>query len=87
MQEVESLSSLLWWVFPLVLFCAVGCFVQGAEHALTRAALSRRRDVLFGDLQLAEFLAQVKPPPYGLYAVCWIAAGTLLLLAAFMLRR
>ena len=86
MQEAESLSSVLWWVFPLVLLCAAGCFVQGVEHALTRAALSRSRDVLFGDRQFAEFLAQVKPPPYGLYAACWIAAGTLPLVAAFMLR-
>ena len=46
-----------------------GCFVEGLEHALTRVALSRSRDVRFPERQLAEFLAQVKPPPYGFYAV------------------
>ncbi len=87
MQEVETLSSVLWWVFPLTLLCAAGCFVQGLEHAWTRAAVSRSRSIRFQDRQLAEFLAQVKPPPYGLYSFCWITAGLLLVVAAFMLRR
>lgn len=86
MQEVEILSSVLWRAFPLILLCAAGCFVEGLEHAWTRAAVNLSRDVRFQDRQLAEFLAQVKPPPYGLYAVCWLAAGVLLVTAAFMLR-
>lgn len=74
-------------MFPLTLLCAAGCFVQGLEHAWTRAAVSRSRSIRFQDRQLAEFLAQVKPPPYGLYSFCWITAGLLLVVAAFMLRR
>ncbi|RCW66251.1 hypothetical protein [Pseudorhodoferax soli] len=87
MQEVETLSSVLWWTLPLALLCAAGCFVKGLEHAWSRAALHRTRSVSFRDRQLAEFLAQVKPPPYGLYAVCWLAAVVLLVVAAFMLRQ
>ncbi|GHD04693.1 hypothetical protein GCM10007320_65800 [Pseudorhodoferax aquiterrae] len=83
MQEVETLSSVLWWVFPLVLLCAAGCFVEGLQHAWMRVVVSRSRNVGGQNRQLAEFLAQVKPPPYGLYAVCWIATGMLLLVAAF----
>lgn len=43
MQEVETLSSVLWWAFPLMLLCAAGCFVEGLEHAWTRAAPVGRR--------------------------------------------
>ncbi|PZP98330.1 MAG: hypothetical protein DI587_14890 [Variovorax paradoxus] len=88
MHEVETLSSVLWWALPLLLLCAAGCFVESLEHVWTRAAVNRSRNVLFQDRQFAEFLAQVKLPPYGLYAVCWLAAGVLLVAAAaFMLRQ
>jgi hypothetical protein len=86
MQEVDSLSSVLWWAFPLTVICAAVCIVEGLEFAWMGSALSRRRSALVKDPQLAEFLAQVKPRPYRVYAACWIAAGVLLLLAAFMLR-
>lgn len=78
MSEIQPVLSNLWWLPYATLILAAASIMAGLVCAYRAWVIWHYRDNPPTDPVVAKLLEEVTPPPYGIYAALWLAAGVIL---------
>lgn len=84
---IQPLATSMWWLPPVGLLITAALITVGLFHAYRAVRLWQLRNTPISDPVIAKALEGLKPPPYGLYAAMYFAAGIAIAIATVMLRQ